>query len=57
VAAVVTFILVMLKHPDIQRKVQSEIDEVVGLDRLPDFSDVASSKLPYFFAVLKEVFR
>ncbi|KAF9451158.1 cytochrome P450 [Macrolepiota fuliginosa MF-IS2] len=55
VAATMTFILAMLKHPDIQRKAQDEVDSVVGPDRLPDFSD--QPQLPYLSAVIKEVLR
>ncbi|KAF5346731.1 hypothetical protein D9756_010407 [Leucocoprinus leucothites] len=55
VASVMTFVLAMLKHPQIQRKVQQEIDAIVGSDRLPDFTD--REHLPYLAAVLKEVLR
>ncbi|KAJ6571668.1 cytochrome P450 [Mycena capillaripes] len=34
-----------MDHPEVMKKVQLEIDTVVGLGRLPDFSDGA--KLPY----------
>lgn len=50
-----TFILVMLMYPDIQQKVHEEIDSVIGLDELPDFSDKV--RLPYLSAVLKELLR
>ncbi len=55
VAAALTFVLAMLKYPDVQKKAQREIDSVVGLNRLPAFSD--KSCLPYLAAVLKEVLR
>ena len=45
----------MVVHSDVQKRVQEEIDRVVGNDRLPDFSD--REKLPYTTAVLKEVLR
>jgi len=45
----------MVLHPDAQRKAQMEIDNVVGVDRLPDFEDEAS--LPYVSALIKEVMR
>lgn len=45
----------MALHPDVQRKVQSFLDELLGGHRLPDFSDY--SKLPYLAAVVNEVFR
>lgn len=50
-----TLILAMAAHPEAQRKAQHEIDSVVGLHRLPDFSDKES--LPYVNAMLKEVLR
>lgn len=55
VASIMTFILAMLTHPEVQRKAQREIDSVVGSDRLPDYSD--QPHLPYLSAILKEVLR
>ncbi|KAI9467400.1 cytochrome P450 [Lactarius psammicola] len=49
------FILAMTLYPEVQRKAQAEIDQVVGNSRLPDFSD--QDALPYVQAVLKEVLR
>jgi cytochrome P450 len=45
----------MVLHPDAQRKAQMEIDNIIGLDRLPDFGDETS--LPYVSALVKEVMR
>ncbi len=45
----------MVLYPEVQRKAQAEIDEVVGKGRLPVFSD--EEELPYVQAVLKEVLR
>jgi cytochrome P450 len=45
----------MVLHPDAQRKAQMEIDNVVGVDRLPNFGDEMS--LPYVSALVKEVMR
>ena len=45
----------MLRHPEVARKAQAEIDEVVGNDQLPSLRDRAN--LPYVDAVLKEVLR
>ena len=45
----------MVLHPDAQRKAHIEIDNVVGMDRLPDFGDETS--LPYVSALVKEVMR
>ncbi|KAH8998285.1 cytochrome P450 [Lactarius hatsudake] len=55
VSALQTFILAMILYPEVQRKAQAEIDQVVGNSRLPDFSD--QDALPYVQAVLKEVLR
>jgi len=45
----------MVKHPEVFKKAQEEIDKVIGNDRLVDYDDKDS--LPYFAAVLKEVLR
>ena len=45
----------MILHPHIQKRAQQEIDHVVGLDRLPTFSD--RENLPYVNALFKEVLR
>ena len=42
----------MINYPEVQKKVQAELDRVVGFDRLPRLED--RPKLVYFFAVLKE---
>jgi len=48
-------LLYMLMHPDIQRKVQREIDDVVGRQRLPSVND--RLQMPYTEATLLEVSR
>ena len=45
----------MAVHPEVQRKAQAEIDQVIGSERLPDFEDRAS--LPYTDAIYREVLR
>jgi len=55
VSALTTFILAMTLYPDVQRKAQAEIDQIVGNSRLPIFSDEGG--LPYVQAVLKETLR
>ena len=35
-----TAIYLMTQHPHVQRQVQQELDEVVGRERLPSFSDM-----------------
>ncbi|EEB95205.1 hypothetical protein MPER_05862 [Moniliophthora perniciosa FA553] len=53
--ALYMFFLMMCLHPDVQRRAQAEIDEVVGRDRLPTFED--KDKMPYLEALTKEVLR
>ena len=45
----------MTLHPEVQKRAQKEIDDVVGTDRLPTSTD--RDRLPYCEAVMKEVFR
>ena len=45
----------MLHYPDVMRKVQAELDTVVGLERMPEYSDEES--LPYIRAVINETLR
>ena len=45
----------MVKHPEVFKKAQEEIDRVIGNDRLVDYDDQDS--LPYFAAILREVLR
>ncbi|PCH44308.1 cytochrome P450 [Wolfiporia cocos MD-104 SS10] len=54
-AVLTTFFLAMTLHPEVLEKAQKEIDEVVGMDCLPDFSD--RPRLPYVDCVLKELYR
>ncbi|KAK7032333.1 hypothetical protein VNI00_013292 [Paramarasmius palmivorus] len=55
VSVVLTFVLAMVSHPEVQARAQAEIDSVVGSERLPDFSD--RDKLPYVEAILAETLR
>lgn len=45
----------MMLHPEAQQKAQAELDEVVGKNELPTYSDV--EKLPYVGALVAECFR
>nr|CAD7569362.1 unnamed protein product [Timema californicum] len=54
--SMITFtVLLLTQHPEIQEKVQNEIDTVVGRHRLPSLDDRA--KLPYMEAVIREALR
>ncbi|XP_068106856.1 cytochrome P450 2F3-like [Hyperolius riggenbachi] len=48
-------LLVLMKHPDVAEKMQKEIDQVIGRDRLPSIAD--RSKLPYTEAAIYEIMR
>ncbi|KZT37256.1 cytochrome P450 [Sistotremastrum suecicum HHB10207 ss-3] len=54
-AALITFILLMVLHPEIQQRAREELDRVVGTDRLPNIDD--AENLPYVNALIKEVLR
>ena len=49
------YILAMVRHPEVYRKLQDEIDQVVGQGRLPEFGD--RETLPYAECVIKEMYR
>ncbi len=51
----ITFILAMCAFPEVQKKAQAIIDQVVGGDRLPDWSDEA--ELSYIRACVDEALR
>ncbi|KAG8916590.1 hypothetical protein FRC00_014653, partial [Tulasnella sp. 408] len=48
-------ILLLLAHPEVQKRAQDEADQVVGPDRLPTMEDVKN--MPYARAVMDEVIR
>jgi len=54
-AAMMSFVLAMVHHPEWQERMQEEIDAVVGDSRLPTFADIPN--LPTVRAVIKEVNR
>ena len=45
----------MALHPEVQRKAQKQLDNVIGTDRLPNLDDVTA--LPYVETIVKELFR
>ncbi|KAK7679980.1 hypothetical protein QCA50_016926 [Cerrena zonata] len=53
--AMMTFILAMVRNPDVYSKLQEEIDRVIGRDRIPDLDD--RETLPYTESVVKETYR
>jgi cytochrome P450 len=54
-AAMMSFLLTMVLHPEAMRVLQSELDRVVGDDRLPNFEDLP--QLPITRATVKETLR
>ncbi|KAF7374544.1 O-methylsterigmatocystin oxidoreductase [Mycena sanguinolenta] len=55
VSSIASFFLAMALHPEIQKRAQTEIDTVIGTDRLPEFEDRPS--LPFVEALYREVMR
>ncbi|KAJ7660445.1 cytochrome P450 [Mycena rosella] len=49
------FLVGMILYPDVQRRAQAQLEEVVGRDRMPTLEDY--DQLPYLRALVKEVFR
>ncbi len=54
-STIISCILAMCVFPEVQKKAQYELDEVVGHDRSPDWSDETS--IPYVDAIIKETLR
>ncbi|KAF8550950.1 cytochrome P450 [Imleria badia] len=54
-AVISSFFLAMTLHPEIFSEATTEIDSVVGRDRLPELSD--REKLPFLECIIKEVYR
>jgi len=54
-ATLTSFFLAMTMNPDVRKKAQAEIDQVIGHDRLPTFEDRAN--MPYLECIIKEILR
>ncbi|KAG8901689.1 hypothetical protein FRC01_009771, partial [Tulasnella sp. 417] len=52
-----TFLLAMTLHPEIQARVRSEIDSVIGPNRFPSVDDRGMDKMPYLEVALMESLR
>lgn len=55
VSSVQALFMVLANYPEVLRKGQAEIDDLVGTDRLPTWSDIKD--LPYIGAIAKELLR
>jgi hypothetical protein len=53
--AIQTFFLMMTLYPEFTKRAQSEIDAVIGKDRLPTLDDAGN--LPYVTCIMQEVYR
>ncbi|KAF9043111.1 putative monooxygenase [Panaeolus papilionaceus] len=54
-SVIMSFVMAMILNPDIQKKAQAELDEVVGRERLPLVSD--QPHLPYVRSIIAETLR
>jgi cytochrome P450 len=50
-----TFLFLMMEFPEWQKKLQEEVDKVVGKDRMPSYTDIPN--LPTVRAIVKETVR
>ncbi|OJA10779.1 hypothetical protein AZE42_00271 [Rhizopogon vesiculosus] len=55
VSTMLSFILAMLVYPEVQKKAQKELDDVLAMDRLPTFAD--RPELPYIDCIAWECLR
>jgi 26-hydroxylase len=54
-SSILWMIVFMLRNPDVKRRVQEELDAVVGRNRLPNMEDMA--RLPYTETTILETLR
>jgi hypothetical protein len=55
VTTITILFLALVIYPEVQKRAQAELDDVVGRDRLPTFDD--RPRLPYIEAICREVER
>jgi cytochrome P450 len=55
IATTISLVKALVCFPEVQKKVQEEVDRVVGRDRLPVSADLPN--LPYCRAFVREVMR
>ncbi|KAG0708961.1 cytochrome P450 [Suillus ampliporus] len=55
VSTLLSLVLAMLVHPEVQKRAQKELDDVLAMDRLPTFAD--RSELPYIDCIVWECLR
>ncbi|KAF8844010.1 cytochrome P450 [Paxillus ammoniavirescens] len=55
VSTLLSFVLAMVIHPDIQRKAQRQLDDALGTERLPSFAD--RKRLPFIDCLVWECLR
>lgn len=56
-ATIMTFVIMMIRHPEIQTKAQQVLDDVVGRSRLPNFNDRQNPELRYLEYLMQETLR
>ncbi|KAH7334825.1 cytochrome P450 [Rhizoctonia solani] len=54
-ASLMSFMLAMVRHPEVQTRAQEEIDHVTSSERLPNMADRDS--MPYVRCIIQEVLR
>ncbi|CAE6448132.1 unnamed protein product [Rhizoctonia solani] len=54
-ASLMSFVLAMVQHPEVQARAQQEIDRVTHCDRLPTMAD--RDAMPYIRSIVQEVLR
>lgn len=55
ISTLLSFVLAMLVHPEVQKRAQQELDDVLAMDHLPTFAD--RPDLPYIDCIAWECLR